>query len=144
MVDQAGDVLSAIQNVQKELEKATGYIQEWQVHSPNPQELAPLFAQITQLAKQAGVTPTRFSPGNRVPYDQVAKIPLNICCQGSFAQIYDFLYQLESLTQILWIERFTMEKSRDNPEQLQCEINLVIFTDNPENSDQIKDSQKPI
>lgn len=144
MVDQAGDVLSAIQNAQKELEKANSYIQTWQAHAPNPNELAPLFGQITQLANQAGLTPTRFSPGSRTSYDRVAKIPLSINCQGSFTQIYDFLYKLESLAQIVWVERFTIEKSREDSQQLQCEISLVIFTDNPENSDQTKDSQKPI
>ncbi|HOM17605.1 MAG TPA: type 4a pilus biogenesis protein PilO, partial [Thermoguttaceae bacterium] len=144
MVDQAGDVLSAIQNTQKELEKANSYVQTWQTDAPNLNELAPLFGQITQLAKQAGLTPTRFSPGNRTPCDRVAKIPLSINCQGSFTQIYDFLYKLESLAQIVWIERFTIEKSREDSQQLQCEINLVIFTDNSGNSDQTKDSQKPI
>ncbi len=144
MVDQDGDVLSAIQNAQKELEKVNRYIQTWQENAPNPRELAPLFGRIAELAKQAGTTTTRFSPGARVSYDRVSKIPLSIGCQGSFAQIADFLHRLESLPQILWIEHFTIEKNNQEAHLLQCEINLVIFADNPEISDQIKVSKKPI
>ncbi|MCS7304276.1 MAG: type 4a pilus biogenesis protein PilO [Thermoguttaceae bacterium] len=143
-VDQAGDLWVGIQNVQKELEKATRYVQAWQADAPNPGELAPLFGQITQLAKQSGLTPTRFSPGNKISYDRLVKIPLTIVCQGDFAQIHEFLYSLEKLPQIIWIDRFAIEKASKSNQQLQCEISLVIFTENPEISDQIKDSKKPI
>ena len=143
-VDQVGDVLVGIENVQKELEEANRYVQVWQADAPPPEELAPLFGQITQLAKQSGLTPTRFSPGNKISYDRVVKIPLIIACQGSFAQIHEFLYRLESLSQIVWIDHLTIEKGSQSAEMLQCEINLVIFTGNPEISDQLKDSKKPI
>jgi|YNPMSStandDraft_1061717.scaffolds.fasta_scaffold00938_8 Tfp pilus assembly protein PilO len=143
-VDQVGDVLAGIQNVQKELDKANGYVQVWQSEAPHPEELAPLFGQITQLAKQSGLTPTRFSPGSKTSYDRVVKIPLIVVCQGSFAQIHEFLYRLESLPHIVWIDHVAIEKATQPAEILQCEIHLVIFTGNPEISDQIKDSKKPI
>jgi len=143
-LDQVGDVLAGVQNVQKELEKANGYLQVWQTEALHPEELAPLFGQITQLAKQSGLTPTRFSPQAKKSYDRVVTIPLIIACQGSFAQLHEFLYRLESLSQTMWIDHITIEKAPQPAEILQCEIRLVIFTGNPENSDQIKDSQKPI
>ncbi len=131
-IAQTQDLLMEIQNVQKELEKANRYVEAWRAELPAPQELAPLFGQITQLAKQCGLTPTRFTPGNKVSYDRVLKIPLNMAYQGSFPQICDFLYHLESLPQIVWIEHLAIEKASQPTHQLQCELRIVIFTENPE------------
>lgn len=138
------DVVGAIHQTQKELERINTYLQNWERHSPNPKELAPFFAQIAQIANLACVTPTRFSPGKRIPHDRVAKIPLTIECRGTFAQIYKFLYLLEYLPQILWIEHLTIERPSQESPSLQCQISLVVFTDNLENSNQIKDTKKPI
>lgn len=112
------------------------YTTAWQETSPSEAELAVLFGQISELAKAAGVTTTRFDPDSPVKLTRIRRFPLMIGCTGQFSQIARFLESVERLPQTIWVASLRMEASSEGRENVGCEVMLEIFADNPKNSDQ--------
>ncbi len=139
-IDRTGDLVPAVQAVQQELEQTNAYNTKWQEHTPDERQLAALFGEISGLAKESGITTTRFNPDPIVAYDRIRKIPLTVGCKGTFSQVEKFLCGLEALPQAIWIEHVSIEKQPQDKENVSCEASLVIFADNPDNSDQVKPS----
>lgn len=97
--------------------------------------ISAIFGEINDLATAAGTTVTRFDPEPVVSYDKIKRIPLTMGCVGSFAEICTFLRRLEELPAMIWVETLRVEKIDKNSESVSCEINLVVFAGNPEDSD---------
>ncbi len=143
-VEQTGDVILAIQTVQDELERTNAYNRHWQEHTPGERELANLFGKLSELARAAGTTTTRFDPEPIVVQAHVRRIPVTMGCRGTFEQVHRFLRELEALPQAIWIERLRIEKVPQFGETVDCEVSLVIFADNPGDSGQENSSEQPI
>jgi len=134
-IDQATAVAAMLPAVQKELQKAEDYNTAWEKQAPAVGEAAALHGKINALALAVGAELTRLEPTPVVPYDKIQQIPLTVSCTGSFAQISGFLRSLEELPQTLWIDSLSLEKPEEAGEAVECELSLVVFADNPENSD---------
>lgn len=139
-LDRTGDPASMIQAAQQELEKTTAYNAVWTKETSGRKELATLFGEISALAKAAGTTTTRFDPEPILSYHTLRRIPLTMGCRGSYAQIHKFLADVERLTKSVWVDQVRFEKIPQDSKNIQVEINLVIFADNPVNSDQVNRS----
>ena len=133
----ADAVAPAIHTTRQQLEKNLAYNAAWAESAPAPSELAPLFGKIHALAKESGSTTTRFDPEPPLPLDKLRRIPVVLGCTGSFSQISHFLHHLEALPQTIWIEELNIEQSGQNGEDVECELELLIFADNPDDSDQV-------
>jgi Tfp pilus assembly protein PilO len=139
-----GSMAAAIEAAQDELERTEAYNATWSAAVPPQGDLAAAFGKLNALVVAAGATPTRFDPEPAAKMARLCKVPVAVGCSGSFAQISQFLYDLESLPQVLWIDRLQIEKSRKDGEAAACEINLVIFADNSGKSDQVNIAEWPI
>jgi len=139
-VARMGNLAPTIQATQQELEKAHAYNAAWLEQAPNAKQLATLHGQISALAKAAGTTTTRFDPEPIVACGQIRKIPLTVGCRGSYAQVHKFLSDLEGLPEAVWVNRIGLEVLPQEGENIQAELRLVVFTDNPDNSDQVDHS----
>jgi len=128
-IDQAAMVAAVLPAVQKDLKKAEDYNTAWEKNAPAVAEAAALHGKINALALAAGAELTRLDPGERIQ-----QIPLSVRCTGSFAQISGFLRSLEELPETLWIDSLNLESPEENRGIVQCEITLVVFADNPGNS----------
>lgn len=116
---------------QQELSSVKSYIKNWQQTASSVHRLPMLFGNINQLCNQTGTTTTRFEPQLINELDCIRKIPINMACRGTFARLHDFIRSLESLPQTIWIDSLHFEKAGKTGENILCEINLVIFSDNP-------------
>lgn len=94
-----------------------------------------LYGQIAQLAQDAGVTTTRFAPGAPIEFEQLRRIPLDLVCHGSFAQIQAFLTSLEGCGQPVWLNDLKLEANSEYGGSVRCELALATFVDNSEKSD---------
>jgi len=136
-LDRAGNLGAMILATQQELDQANAHNSKWHEYAPNGNEPATLFGEISALAKAAGTTATRFDPEPIVAYGKIREIPLMVGFRGQFAQVHKFLVDLESLPEAIWVKHLGLETVPQNDKDVQAKISLVIFTDNPDNSDQV-------
>ena len=140
-VAQCDGLATALRLAQQELEQSEAYNTAWQRHAPTAEHLAALYGKIHQLAKNAGTRVTRFDPEPAVPYERVYGAPLEMGCDGSFAEICGFLEALENLAEEIWIKDLLVNKTGSSGDSVACELSLVVFANNLENSDYVEESQ---
>ena len=131
----------AIATTNKELMKTTSHTAGWWECSPDHGELSLLYAKIRELASAAGTVITRFDPEQVQTYPFLQETPLSVGCSGTFAQVFRFLSDLESLPQTIWVKDLVIDKTDSSGGSVDCELRLVIFADNPGNSDYVNHSK---
>lgn len=139
-VDQVEAFGPATEITRQECERTQTYVRAWQESAPSEEELSELFGRINLLAKASGTTTTRFDPQPPVLYDEIRQTPVLFACVGSFGQVCGLLQELERLEETVWVEELRMESSGENGKNVQCDLTLAIFADNPENSGQVDQS----
>lgn len=93
-------------------------------------------ASIPILARQANATIERFEPSPPSTTDKsLARIPVQVQCAGSFAELFAFLGELETLPNKLWIDELKFEAGREAGQKTKCEVKLVVFAERSANSD---------
>jgi len=110
----------------------------WRQHAPDASEVGRALSNITQQARQAGVTLQRFDPEPQVRLQTIAQQPIAVALEGNFAQAFDFLHRLESLPHRVWISNLTLSPAGEDAQTLRVEMTLTIFVDLDENSAQAK------
>ena len=140
-IQQAETFAPAIEATRQQTDITRQYVQKWEESAPSEDELSELFGRINRLAEQSGVTTTRFEPQPAVPYDTLCRLPVEMACAGSFAEICRFLQALERLEETIWIGELRMRQDGEDEEDLGCELTLDVFADNPDGSDQVDHSE---
>lgn len=140
-IARAAGLATTLRAAQQELGKTQTYNMAWREHAPAQGELSALYAKIHALAKIAGVATTRFDPEPVIRRDTIRMIPVSMGCVGRFAEICEFLRQLENLPVVIWISSLHVGETTQNGDSVPCEISLAIFTDNQENSDYVRQSE---
>ena len=90
-----------------------------------------LYGEINNLSIKAGTATTRFEPQLFVELGMIRQIPIHMACIGTFAQIHEFVRSLENLPQTTWMNSLQFNKAGQTGANISCEINLVVFSDNP-------------
>jgi Tfp pilus assembly protein PilO len=130
--------------VKKDLARAKERIAAWDATTTDTRQMALLFGKINALVKSSGAVTVRFDPEQELRRQRIVEIPLALGITGTFAQIQQFLWSLESLPTTIWIESLKMVAAGKDGGFVQADIKLVVFTVNPENSDYVKYSAQPI
>jgi Tfp pilus assembly protein PilO len=141
---QAATASQTLLTTQKELDRTSAYVAAWRSVAPREGNLASLFGRIGALARSSHVSTTRLTPQEPLVMARVRCVPMLMGCTGSFSQIASFLQKLEDMPQTVWIDDLRLENSSKDGELMKCEMTLEVFADNPESSDEIKSSGKPI
>ena len=136
-VAQVGSISTTLDSTRGRLERTQAYNTAWEASAPGEVELAALFGQINELANASGAKATRFDPEPAECMDGLRRVPVVLGCTGSFAQIANFLCDLESLPRMIWVDRLVCDASGDNGELVEFKLTLTIFADNPDDSDQV-------
>lgn len=114
-----------------EMDAARKYIEQSNRALVGPNDMSRLYGEIAAIAKQAGVETTRFSPDPPRSYAKIMKYPVNLGCEGSFAQVASLIEGLERLPQRVWLEHVSIEAVEDKEGLLRCELSLEVFANNP-------------
>jgi len=130
----------ALTSTQQEIRETTRYVRCWLAGAPGPRSTPHLYERIQQLAKAAGVETTRFDPQPIEPHALLYEVPLTLACTGRFAEIHAFLRSLETQPETIWITRLDLIKSATKKDLVDCQLELVIFAADPENSDYVDQS----
>jgi len=126
---------SAAEHAQQELVTAQRYNQEQSANLLRPEDLPTLYGQISNFTKAHQLATPRFEPRAPVAYETLQKISIGLGVSGSFASIHALLRDLENLPQQVWIDQLTMRGPREGGKNVECDMTLVVFIDNPEKSD---------
>ena len=98
--------------------------------APKKRDIPALYGKIDALAKDAHLAISRFDPQPFVVHEKLQEIPVAMTCSGTFAQVYAFLRAIEGMPVTIWVESLRLEKTAQITKHVQCEINLVVFTNN--------------
>jgi Tfp pilus assembly protein PilO len=137
-VSQATELSQALAISQRELDKAEAVVARWEQASPQKRTIPAFYGKINALAKDAGLAIARFDPQAFVVHEKIEEIPITVGCSGGFAQVFDFLRGIEQLPATVWVESIKLEKSDKDTKDVRCELDLVVFSDNPRSSDYTK------
>jgi Tfp pilus assembly protein PilO len=140
-ISNADNVSVELADAQQELVKVKSYIENWRRVAYAINRLPVLYGNINKLSKQAGTTTSRFEPQMIIELGMIRQIPIHMACTGTFAQIHEFIRSLEGLPQTIWIDQLRFDKPGQNGEYILCEINLVVFSDNPKISNYVDNSK---
>lgn len=131
----AGKTGARLHELRHELEETRQYNSHWRSRATSSAQITSLYGQIAQLAQDAGVTTTRFAPGALSDIERMQRIPLDVICHGTFAQIQTFLADLEACRQSVWLDELKLETNSEYGGSVRCELGLGTFVDNSEKSD---------
>ena len=137
-VTQATGLSQALALSQRELDKAEVVVARWEQAAPRKRAIPALYGKINALAKDAGLAIARFDPQPFVVHEKIEEIPIAVGCSGRFAQVFDFLRGIEMLPATVWVESIRLEKTDKDAKDVRCELDLVVFSDNPQSSDYAK------
>ena len=140
-IQQAEMLVPAIEATRQQADTTRQYVDRWEESAPGEDDLSVLLGRINQLAEQSGPTTTTIEPQAAVEYDTVFRFPVEMACAGSFAEICRFVQALEQQQETLWIGKLRIVQDGEDSEAVNCEINLDIFADNPDGSDQVDHSE---
>jgi len=138
---QATELTGALQITEEELQVSQAYNLAWEEDSPNRNSLSELYGRISALAKTAGTVTTRFDPEPVITHDTIKEIPLSLGCTGSYAQVFAFLQSLEGLPMEIWVKSCSIVNSDTRRGFADCDLTVVVFADNPRNSDYVESSE---
>jgi Tfp pilus assembly protein PilO len=117
----------------------------WRQNAPDSTEIGRTLSNITQQARQSGVTLQRFDPEPQVRLQAIAQQPISVALEGDFAQVFQFLHRVETLPHRVWISNLTLSPGTaadpsvgQTAQTLRVEMTLTIFLDLDENSAQAK------
>jgi Tfp pilus assembly protein PilO len=140
-VTQADGLATTLVGAQQELDKIKPVITKWEKAAPAKRDIPGLYGKISVLAKDAHLAVGRFDPQPVIVHEKLEEIPLAMNCSGTFAQIHGFIRSVEGLPVTIWVESMRLEKKAQNAKDVQCELNLVVFSNNPQNSDYARHSE---
>jgi Tfp pilus assembly protein PilO len=135
---QATGMSGKVADMQQELDRTEAVTTAWEKSSPHKKDISTLYGKINALAKDAGLVVTRFDPQPIIEHESIQEIPVSILCSGMFSQLYDFLRDIEGVPAPIRVSYVKMERMAMNTKGVQCELSLVIYSDNPKSSDYAK------
>jgi Tfp pilus assembly protein PilO len=130
-ISNADSISTALAAAQQELLEARSYIENWQRAALTVHRLPVLYGKINNISHKAGTATTRFEPQLLVELGLIKQIPIHMACTGTFIQIHEFIRSMENLPQTIWIDALQFNKTGQTGGNILCEIDLVVFSDNP-------------
>ncbi len=130
-----GQLLEQTRQTQQQLDNTTEYVRHWESAAPSANDLSRIYARIAEVAKEAGVITTRFSPEPAIKLAKLQKLPVRIGCVGTFKSMRRLLSGIEQLPEGVWVNDMQLEVEGDEREKLNGEISLVVFAKISGNSD---------
>ena len=77
---------------------------------PESLQVGTIVADLDALARQSHVSIIKVAPGRAVPEELAVRTPVSLSCQGSFAGLHAFLYNLMHMDFVVRVERISMVK----------------------------------
>jgi type IV pilus assembly protein PilO len=128
-VDKAQKAADNKEQHEKELAEAKKIFEETSEILPKEQELPGLLRNIADLGKRAGLDFLEFKPGNEVPKDFYAEIPISISINGPYHNIGYFLGEVSGLERLVTVDNIKMGSAKEVEREvlLKSSCNLLTY-----------------
>lgn len=113
---------------QKELEDARVQFETTSVLLPKSQEIPNLLRSISDLGRNAGLDFISFVPGQEVPKDFYAEIPIDIKIKGPYHNLGLFLDKVSKLERIVSVNNIKTEKVEQDNNEILLHSNCRLIT----------------
>jgi type IV pilus assembly protein PilO len=113
-------VVNDLPKYKKELEEVKKEFEATSVLLPKTQEIPNLLRNISDLGKKAGLDFLIFTPGQEIPKDFYAEIPIDITIKGPYHNLGLFFDKVSKLDRIVTVNNIAIDK----PEQEGSEMML--------------------
>ncbi len=133
-IETSSNLRVATELADNELSKTRRYNEAWKAAAPTQATLARLLGDINQLAKNAGVEISAFTPQTPVLSETFRRVPVNVEVLGTSKALLSFLGDVETLPPVIWIDTFEVEATGEHRQTIKAQLKLVIFASNPEKS----------
>ena len=125
-------VVANLPRYKKELEEVQIAFKATSTLLPKSQEIPDLLRNISDLGKNTGLDFLTFAPGQEVPKDFYAEIPIDITIKGPYHNLGLFLDKVSKLDRIVTVNNITIDKpSQEGTEVLlnsSCKLLTYRFT----------------
>lgn len=128
-VDKAQKAADNKEQHEKELAEAKKIFEETSEILPKEQELPGLLRNIADLGKRAGLDFNEFKPGNEVPKDFYAEIPITISINGPYHNVGYFLGEVSGLERLVTVDNIKMGSAKEVEQEvlLKSSCNLLTY-----------------
>jgi type IV pilus assembly protein PilO len=113
---------------QKELEDARVQFETTSVLLPKSQEIPNLLRSISDLGRNAGLDFISFVPGQEIPKDFYAEIPIDIKIKGPYHNLGLFLDKVSKLERIVSVNNIKTEKVEQDNNEILLHSNCRLIT----------------
>jgi Tfp pilus assembly protein PilO len=134
-INQSITLPQMLAETQKQIDRAHAYSTRWHARLATRTQLPALLAQITKQADLAGTSTTRFEPKPSRKMGTLDQVPISFGTRGTFVHEAGMLAQLEELSDLIWVDELRLTCQRENGKAVECELKLIVFAGNSENSD---------
>lgn len=118
-----------IRAAEQELGRTNDYVATWRDASPHEARVAHVFVEVTEHAEHAGADIVRLEPQPVERWQFMERVPVEMSCEGSYAQLFTFMAKLESLAPDFWVTKMHLQPVAAGGTRLRCELSLVFFAD---------------
>ena len=143
-VDKAQQAANNKPKHEKELAEAQKKFEEITVLLPKKSEIPDLLRNISDLGKRAGLDFVSFKPGNEVPKDFYAEIPISIQLLGPYHNIGYFLGEVSGLDRLVSVDNIKMSSPKEVGGEmlLKSSCNLLTYRQQDASTQQPDDKKK--
>jgi Tfp pilus assembly protein PilO len=111
----------------RELADAKRYVEVWTATAPPPEQLIAVFRDVNQLAQSAQTRNLRLEPAPVETLAAVWRAPVKLSVEGTFAQLFQFVRGVESLSPSICLAPLEMERVDGDGQTLRMAATLTIF-----------------
>lgn len=127
-VDKAQKAADNKEQHEKELAEAKKKFEETAVILPQEQEIPVLLRNIADLGKRAGLDFNEFKPGNEVPKDFYAEIPITISINGPYHNVGYFLGEVSGLERLVTVDNIKIGSAKEVEQEVLLKSSCKLLT----------------
>ena len=131
VIEQGSNPRATAELAQAKLSETRRYNEAWEADAPTQATLSRLFGDINQLAKDAGIEITAFSPQQPLLSETFRRVPVHVEILGTTESLLSFLGGVEGLPPVIWVDTFEVEATGEHGQTIKSQLKLVIFASNP-------------
>jgi len=128
---------------QKELEEVRKQFEMTSVLLPKSQEIPNLLRNISDLGRNSGLDFISFTPGQEIPKDFYAEIPIDIKIKGPYHNLGLFLDKVSKLERIVSVNNIKTEKVEQEKNEMLLDSTCKLITYRFTNVKQEQPKDKP-
>lgn len=121
---------SVIRSTEKELGETDAFCDAWREVAAVESKLPEFFGRITAAANKNGLDVVRLTPGAQIELSSIRRVPFALTTDGSFEQLFLFLRGVEAMPEVVWVTEMKISPDGGSTENVRCELELEVFTDN--------------